>query len=81
MSNADVVKQIRAEAFNLIRDRLTSEPLTGEQIGLYVAGVVDMQIIVEHLIRRMDSDITINYESIKDKVTDPVLGRMPESHI
>lgn len=56
MSNADIVKQIKVEAFNLIRDRLTSESLTGEQIGLYVAGVLDMQMIAERLVRKMDSE-------------------------
>ena len=81
MSNADIVKQIKVEAFNLIRDRLTSEPLTGEQIGLYVAGVIDMQMIAEHLVRKMDSDTTINCKSIKDQIANPVFSRMPETHI
>ena len=81
MSNADLVKQIKVEAFNLIRDRLTSEPLNGEQIGLYVTGVLDMQMIAERLVRRVDSDTTIDYKSIKDQMANPVFSRMPETHI
>ncbi len=56
MSNADIVKQMKVETFNLIRDRLTSEHLTGEQIGLYIAGVIDMQMMAEHMVRKMDSE-------------------------
>ena len=58
MSNADIVKQIKVEAFNLIRDRLTTESLNGEEIGLYVAGILDMQMIAERLVRKMDSEVS-----------------------
>lgn len=81
MDSKTLLERIDIEAMKLIRERLTSEPLTGEQIGLYITGVIDMQMIAEHLVRKMDSDTTINYKSINDQITNPVLSRMPETHI
>lgn len=58
MDSKTLLERIDIEAMKLIRERLTSEPLTGEQIGLYITGVVDMLIIAEHLVREMNSEVS-----------------------